>query len=80
MEFWELRFTHYVEEDEEYKTETYFFRTMEQALSYVAHDKNEWNINIEEVHIEKRHLSYAKPVDMTKYADADLSNSFKEEA
>jgi hypothetical protein len=52
---------------------------MEQALSYVANDKNEWNINIEEVHIEKRHLSYMKPVDMTKYASADLSNSFEEE-
>ena len=77
MEFWELKFTHYVEENEEYKTETYFFSTMEQALSYVAHDKKKWNINIEEVHIEKRHLNYMKPVDMTKYANADLSNSFE---
>ena len=78
MEFWELKFTHYVEESEEYKTETYFFRTMEQALSYVAHDKNEWNINIETVHIEKRHLNYQKPVDMTKYNEADLNNVFEE--
>ena len=69
--------SHYIEEDDKYKTETYFFRTMEQALSYVAHDKNEWNINTEEVHIEKRHLSYMKLVDMTKYDDADLSNSFE---
>jgi hypothetical protein len=77
MEFWELRFTHYEEESDKYKTETYFFRTMEQALSYVAHDKNQWGVKVEEVHIEKRHLSYMKPVDMTKYAGADLANSFE---
>ena len=77
MEFWELRFTH-VEENGKYKTETYFFRTIEQALSYVAQEKNQWNAKIEEVHIEKRHLSYIKPVDMTKYNNADLSNSFAE--
>ena len=77
MEFWELRFTHYIEEDDKYKTETYFFRSIEQALSYVAHDKNHWNVRIEEVHIEKRHLTYMKPIDMTKYTNADLSNSFE---
>ena len=79
MEFWELKFTHYIEEDDKYKTETYYFRTIEQALSYVAHDKNQWNIKIEEVHIKKCHLSYMKPADMTKYAGANLSNSFTEE-